>query len=79
MLLQQRDGGAAGFLDILPDPELPPGSCILESEIGIIEAILETQLKNMEKTLLKHVRTEDGRQRTEDSAAAGAALEIRNL
>jgi type III secretion protein L len=79
VLLQQRDGGAAGFLDILPDPELPPGSCILESEMGVIEASLETQLKNMEKTLLKHVRTEDGRQRTEDRAAAGAALEIRNL
>jgi type III secretion protein L len=62
VLLQQRDGGAAGFLDILPDPELPPGSCILESEMGVIEASLETQLKNMEKTLLKHVRN----QRTED-------------
>jgi type III secretion protein L len=62
VLLQQRDGGAAGFLDVLPDPELPPGSCILESELGVIEASLETQLKNMEKTLLKHVRN----QRTED-------------
>ncbi|MDR0674486.1 MAG: HrpE/YscL family type III secretion apparatus protein [Zoogloeaceae bacterium] len=56
LLLQQRDGGAAGFLDILPDPELPPGACILESEMGVIEASLETQLKNLEKTLLKHVR-----------------------
>ncbi|MDR2451625.1 MAG: HrpE/YscL family type III secretion apparatus protein [Candidatus Accumulibacter sp.] len=55
-LLQQRDGGAAGFLDILADPELSPGSCILESEMGVIEASLETQLKNMERTLLKHVR-----------------------
>jgi type III secretion protein L len=55
-LLQQRDGGATGFLDILPDPELPPGSCILESEMGVIEASLETQLKNIEKTLLKHVK-----------------------
>jgi type III secretion protein L len=62
VLLQQRDGGVAGFLDILPDPELAPGSCILESEMGVIEASLETQLKNMEKTLLKHVRN----QRTED-------------
>jgi type III secretion protein L len=55
-LLHQRDGGAAGFLDILPDSELPPGSCILESEMGIIEASLETQLKNLEKILLRHVR-----------------------
>ncbi|MDR1647587.1 MAG: HrpE/YscL family type III secretion apparatus protein [Zoogloeaceae bacterium] len=55
LLLQQRDGGASGFLDILPDPELPPGACILESEMGVIEASLETQLKNMEKTFLKHV------------------------
>ncbi|MDR2788756.1 MAG: HrpE/YscL family type III secretion apparatus protein [Candidatus Accumulibacter sp.] len=54
--LQLRDGGASGFLDILPDPELPPGSCILESEMGVIEASLETQLKNLEKILLKHVR-----------------------
>jgi type III secretion protein L len=55
-LLQQRDGGPAGFLDVLSDPELPPGSCVLESEMGVIEASLETQLKNIEKTLLKHVR-----------------------
>jgi type III secretion protein L len=55
-LLQQKDGGAAGFLDVLSDPDLPPGSCVLESEMGVIEASLESQLKNLEATLLKRVK-----------------------
>jgi type III secretion protein L len=59
-LLQQKDGGAAGFLEIVPDPDLLPGSCILESEMGVIEASLEAQLKNLEDALLKRVRKGGG-------------------
>lgn len=33
-----------GYLDLLPDARLAPGACILESEIGMVEASLEDQL-----------------------------------
>ena len=33
-----------GYLDILADGRLEPGSCILESEIGLVEASLEAQI-----------------------------------
>jgi type III secretion protein L len=33
-----------GYLDILPDGRLERGSCILESEIGLVEASLEAQI-----------------------------------
>lgn len=34
-----------GYLDILADGRLAPGACILESEIGLVEASLEGQLQ----------------------------------
>lgn len=55
-LLQQHDSAGHGFIDILADPDLPPSSCILESEMGVVEASLETQLKNLESALLSRVR-----------------------
>lgn len=33
-----------GYLDILADHRLPPDACILESEIGLVEASMEGQL-----------------------------------
>lgn len=39
---------AAGYLDILPDARLCQGTCILESEIGMVEAGLEQQLQAMQ-------------------------------
>ncbi len=33
-----------GFLDLLSDARLAPGACILESDIGMVEASLETQI-----------------------------------
>ncbi|ARP77549.1 HrpE/YscL family type III secretion apparatus protein [Bordetella genomosp. 6] len=33
-----------GYLDLLPDARLAPGACILESEIGMVEASIEDQL-----------------------------------
>lgn len=41
--------GASGFLDVVTDPRLPAGSCILESELGVVDASLETQLRALEK------------------------------
>lgn len=40
--------GATGFLDVIADPRLTPGSCILESELGVVDASLETQLRSLQ-------------------------------
>lgn len=40
---------SSGFIDIIPDSRLKHGSCILESELGVIDASLETQLLALEK------------------------------
>jgi type III secretion protein L len=55
-LLRQYGGAENSFLNVLADPSLQPGSCVLESEMGVIEASLETQLKNLENTLLARIR-----------------------
>ncbi len=41
--------GASGFLDVVMDPRLSAGSCILESELGVVDASLATQLRALEK------------------------------
>ena len=55
-LLKRPEGGGGDFMEVLGDPDLAPGSCRLESELGVVEAGLETQLRNLEKALLKRVR-----------------------
>ncbi len=44
--------GQSGILDIIPDPKLTRGGCMVESEVGIVDARLETQLKTLQKLLL---------------------------
>lgn len=39
-------------IDIRPDPEVPRGGCLIESETGTIEATVEKQLEAIEKILL---------------------------
>lgn len=36
-----------GYVDVVPDPRLVRGGCIVESEIGLVEASLDAQLKAM--------------------------------
>lgn len=38
----------ANFLDVIADPKLALDSCIIESELGVIDASLATQLKALE-------------------------------
>lgn len=38
-----------GYLDLLADARLTPGACILESEIGMVEASLEGQIEAVRK------------------------------
>ena len=54
--LLKRPEGGTGFLVVAADPDLPPGSCFLESEMGVVEASLETQLRNLEKALLRRIK-----------------------
>jgi type III secretion protein L len=46
--LLQSAPGKTSFLDLVPDARLEPGSCLLESELGVVDAGLETQLKALE-------------------------------
>lgn len=41
------------FLEIQPDSRLPEQGCVLETEIGVVDASLETQLKAIEKALIR--------------------------
>ncbi len=54
-----RNAGS-GFLELVPDPRLQPGECLLESELGVVEASLETQLRNLETALLNRVKDGGG-------------------
>jgi type III secretion protein L len=48
--------GSDQEIRIIPNPAVPPGGCVVQSEIGIIDAKLETQLKCMERALLRSTR-----------------------
>ena len=64
---------AAGLeLDVLADAALPPGSCIFESELGVLDASLQTQLAGLRAAMERAVRRVAGGE-GEPSLAAGAA------
>jgi type III secretion protein L len=44
--------GREQFLDIVSDPRVATGGCVIESESGAIDAQLETQLRVLERALL---------------------------
>ncbi len=44
------------YLNVVADPRLPTGSCILESDLGVIDASLETQLKALEKAFKSKIQ-----------------------
>ncbi len=50
--------GRATFLDFEPDPKITSGGCIIESEVGTVDARLETQLKILERALLRQAEAE---------------------
>ena len=43
------------FLEILPDPKLGETDCIIESDIGIVDASIDSQLQAIEKAVKQHV------------------------
>lgn len=40
--------GSTSFVDVVADARLVRGACLLESELGVVDASLETQLKALE-------------------------------
>ncbi len=45
-------GGRTRFLDFVADPRVSVGGCLIESEVGTIDAQLETQFRILERVLL---------------------------
>ena len=48
--------GGVSFLDVAADPRMKPGDCILESELGVVDAGVETQLKAIENALAGKIK-----------------------
>jgi type III secretion protein L len=44
--------GRARFLEVVPDPRVATGGCVIESESGAVDAQLETQLRVLERALI---------------------------
>jgi type III secretion protein L len=44
------------FLEVHADSQLPPDGCILETELGVLDASVETQLKAIERALIQAIR-----------------------
>ncbi len=47
--------GSSSEIEIIASNSVPPGGCVIESELGIIDARLETQLKCLEDVLVRGV------------------------
>jgi type III secretion protein L len=50
----------ARFLDIIADPRVGRGGCLIESESGTVDAQLSTQLRVLERALLAQATTAEG-------------------
>ena len=48
--------GSTSLLDVAADPRMKHGDCVLECELGVVDASLETQLKAIENALLGKIR-----------------------
>lgn len=44
---------ASSEIHVVASPTIPPGGCVVESELGIIDARLETQLRCLEEVLIR--------------------------
>ncbi len=56
-MIQTAPGGV-GFLDVRADARLERGSCLLESELGVVDASLETQLKALENAFRAKIQAQ---------------------
>lgn len=51
--------GRTQYMDFIADPRVSEGGCLIESEVGTIDARLETQLRVLERALLSQSEGED--------------------
>ena len=58
----QRDYPGIGILDVAVDPRLAGGACILESELGLIDASLNVQLEGIRKAFMRQLKQNTGEQ-----------------
>lgn len=49
-----------GRIDVMPDSSLGRGGCVMETELGVIDATLERQLKMIEDTFRHHLEERSG-------------------
>jgi type III secretion protein L len=56
----RRDFPGIAILDLAPDPRLPNGSCVLESELGLIDASLEVQMAGIRRSFLRQFKGKAG-------------------
>ena len=55
-----RDYPGIGILDVAVDPRLQSGACILESELGLIDASLDVQLEGIRKAFMRQLKQNTG-------------------
>ena len=55
-----RDYPAIRFLDVAADARLSKGACILESDMGVVDAGIETQLAAIERAFHSHLNKDKG-------------------
>ena len=55
-----RDYPGLGLVEVAPDSRLAKGSCTLESEIGVIDASLETQIEAIRRSFLRRLTRQTG-------------------
>jgi type III secretion protein L len=53
--LEGPEGAVSSLLDVKADGRLARGACVLESDLGVVEASVETQLKNLSAALRSRV------------------------
>ena len=51
-----RDYPGIGILDVATDPRLAKGACVLESELGLIDAGLDVQMAGIRKAFLSQLK-----------------------
>ena len=49
---------AINFIDIVPDSRLTEGGCILETDIGVVDASIDVQLQAIERSLAKSLASD---------------------
>ena len=53
------DDGRSGYIEVRGDVNLKKGDCILETQMGVVEASLDTQLKILSESLSARVASKD--------------------